>query len=449
MKKKVLKIIQIVYDILSLGFIVFVIVAMAVSPKIEGHHENNVTEVVETKARDNYGYNDEYGIQLYLMATDYKSNHFITNFIYGLNNSYTNFRDTDTITLNFNYCGFEFYNLTTTSNAYGSLKRTYKSLLVNKVLQSTNDNGKVYQYSLDFNTTNVPSTDSHAYRINYDIYVPFFDDFDHEIGGIQCFGISVQYDWLGVDGLLIKENNLDYQTTPFIDYYHNYIVNANVDRYNSGYQSGYNAGYNIAYKLGDTAGYDRGFVDGAQGIETNAFTTLTQAFEAMGSVFSINVLPNLPLWVLVFAPLIVAVVIVIVKLIKGQSMSSVWNFIQNVLMGIGQFWTWLTSPLKDYFSALQYVELGNFKPIELLGIGGLTIILVFWIIKLLNPLSQEVSYVVRMVRSFIKLARHWFSALPSYCIDYRYCYQGVVYVSINLRFSRYTSIQWLGPKCHI
>lgn len=59
-------------------------------------------------------------------------------------------------------------------------------------------------------------------------------------------------------------------------------------------------------------------------------------------------------------------------------MVEVWNYIRDFMVGMSQFWNWLISPIE---------ELGGWRPISIVGIGGITVILAFWIFKLINPLS--------------------------------------------------------------
>jgi len=59
-------------------------------------------------------------------------------------------------------------------------------------------------------------------------------------------------------------------------------------------------------------------------------------------------------------------------------MASVWNYIQEFMIGMSAFWQWLVSPIE---------ALGGWRPISVIGVTGLGVILGFWVIKLINPLS--------------------------------------------------------------
>lgn len=57
-------------------------------------------------------------------------------------------------------------------------------------------------------------------------------------------------------------------------------------------------------------------------------------------------------------------------------MIELWNWISTFFMGIGDIWSWLIKPIE---------ELGDWTPISIIGIGGLTTILILWIVKLVLP----------------------------------------------------------------
>ena len=92
------------------------------------------------------------------------------------------------------------------------------------------------------------------------------------------------------------------------------------DYYNQGYNDGYNLGYGYGYDTGEDYGYDQGYYDGLQSAEqgeTTMFSLISQAFNAVASILDIQVLPNLSLGLLIFTPLIVTIIIVVVKMVKG------------------------------------------------------------------------------------------------------------------------------------
>lgn len=56
-------------------------------------------------------------------------------------------------------------------------------------------------------------------------------------------------------------------------------------------------------------------------------------------------------------------------------MHDVWNYIQEFLLGMGQFWEWLITPID---------ELGGWQPISIIGVSGLAVIIGFWIFHLVK-----------------------------------------------------------------
>lgn len=79
--------------------------------------------------------------------------------------------------------------------------------------------------------------------------------------------------------------------------------------YDLGWQGGYSTGYNT--------GYNEGYQTGSTGMSTNPFNLIRNAFTAIADILNIHVLPNLTLGVLIFTPIIVAIIIVVVRFIRG------------------------------------------------------------------------------------------------------------------------------------
>lgn len=72
-----------------------------------------------------------------------------------------------------------------------------------------------------------------------------------------------------------------------------------------GYVNGYEAGYNEGYQSGNT------------GTSNNPFNLIRNAFDAVASFLDIQILPGLNIGVLLFAPLIITIIIVLVKMFRG------------------------------------------------------------------------------------------------------------------------------------
>lgn len=93
--------------------------------------------------------------------------------------------------------------------------------------------------------------------------------------------------------------------------------------YASGYDAGlhendaYGLGYTDGYNTGETAGYNQGYSEGSTGMSSNPFKLIANAFDAVASILNIQVLPNLTLGVIIFTPIIVIIILVVVKFIRG------------------------------------------------------------------------------------------------------------------------------------
>lgn len=315
MKKKVLKVIQVIYDILSLGFIVFVIVAMAVTPKSEGHHDNNSSEVVEKKTHYNAYVDNNYN---YMGVSEFGYFTYYQNFIDNLKN-YEYVFNTGVSVSNF-LLGQNLYIDTTSfdidlgniNSESGVFTKGADILGVTLRIDATSDISEefVVGFNVGWGTEWV-----------YSQYIYFDNSKDLCVSNnIKQFNTNPE---TNLDGATIKYSLSDLGSLlPRFDAYDNDQAYAN------GYAEGKREGYNTAvtqilnpdsnqYQYIYDLGKQEGLVEGMRGTESNAFVVIGQAFASVGSVLSIEVMPNLPLWVLVFTPLIVAVVIVVVKLIKG------------------------------------------------------------------------------------------------------------------------------------
>lgn len=78
----------------------------------------------------------------------------------------------------------------------------------------------------------------------------------------------------------------------------------------------------------------------------------------------------------------------------GNLFNSLWNMAKNLIEIIGDVWNWLSAPLEINIPFLRDVPLVggwfewslDYSPIELLGVGIITLVLL-WIIKHLIPLG--------------------------------------------------------------
>jgi hypothetical protein len=91
---------------------------------------------------------------------------------------------------------------------------------------------------------------------------------------------------------------------------------------NDGYDMGYNQGYGDGEEFGYEQGYETGFEDGFNELNNTAsglFQILGSAFTSVGSIFNIMILPGITIGMLVFVPIIFALLLFIIKILRGGS----------------------------------------------------------------------------------------------------------------------------------
>jgi hypothetical protein len=92
--------------------------------------------------------------------------------------------------------------------------------------------------------------------------------------------------------------------------------------YDTGYDTGYFDGDSQGYLDGFEFGYESGFEDGFNELNNTAsglFQILGSAFTAVGSIFNIMILPGITIGMLVFVPIIFALLLFIIKILRGGS----------------------------------------------------------------------------------------------------------------------------------
>lgn len=134
---------------------------------------------------------------------------------------------------------------------------------------------------------------------------------------------SVQYclsramdEWFNWDtdfrGMYMSRYGLNYA-------YRNGLEGTWDDAYTIGQQDGYNTGYEAGYSAGEVAGEQIGYNNGLEAANTHqgeVNTMLGVAFTGLGSILSMEVLPNITLGVLLFIPLVVVVIISVLRILK-------------------------------------------------------------------------------------------------------------------------------------
>jgi hypothetical protein len=100
----------------------------------------------------------------------------------------------------------------------------------------------------------------------------------------------------------------------------------NEDGYYEGQEDGFDLGYGEGYEEGNADGYNEGYEIGyGDGFEANVagneglFDMMASLFGGVGAVFNIYVLPSITLGMLVFVPIIFALLMFIIKILRGGS----------------------------------------------------------------------------------------------------------------------------------
>lgn len=80
-------------------------------------------------------------------------------------------------------------------------------------------------------------------------------------------------------------------------------------------QEGYDNGYSVGY----TNGYHDGYTTGNQNQTHDAFTYIKEAFDAVGGIMTLEVLPHITLGVAFSIPLTIVLIMTIFKLVRKQT----------------------------------------------------------------------------------------------------------------------------------
>lgn len=89
-----------------------------------------------------------------------------------------------------------------------------------------------------------------------------------------------------------------------------------IDGYNTGYEQGYNVGESNGYEMGHEIGYESGYIDGNDGKGDFNFVWLTTLFNSLNAILSVEILNGFHLWYLFSIPLVVALIVGIMKLLR-------------------------------------------------------------------------------------------------------------------------------------
>lgn len=174
-----------------------------------------------------------------------------------------------------------------------------------------------FSYSLEFYEERITNEYSLLFNIYTEeittgIFSLFYDveftngtivfDPDFQSGRIQYKYI---YDYYSFNIPILNELTRDWG---------NYLID---NSYNSGYTNGENEGFNSGYTTGKNegfnSGYNKGFSDGEKVFDTNF---LSEIFSETNDFFNIEIFPNLKLWYIIAGPLIVALIIAVLKVLR-------------------------------------------------------------------------------------------------------------------------------------
>lgn len=89
-----------------------------------------------------------------------------------------------------------------------------------------------------------------------------------------------------------------------------------IDGYNTGYEQGYNVGESNGYSMGFDIGYESGYIDGNEGRGDFDFVWLTTLFSSLNAILSVEILNGFRLWYLFAVPLVVALIVGVMKLLR-------------------------------------------------------------------------------------------------------------------------------------
>lgn len=89
-----------------------------------------------------------------------------------------------------------------------------------------------------------------------------------------------------------------------------------IDGYNTGYEQGYNVGESNGYSMGFDIGYESGYIDGNEGQGDFDFVWLTTLFSSLNAILSVEILNGFKLWYLFSIPLVVALIVGVMKLLR-------------------------------------------------------------------------------------------------------------------------------------
>ena len=187
---------------------------------------------------------------------------------------------------------------------YGNNKGIYPLSYFN-VWQDSNEDGTYLSYE----SISYDEFKSHGLSVNFNA----INLFDYDETKVKLFNSYIQQKTIG--NLFNSNYKFDVITT-YLDYNFRFV---NIMKYNdvNDYQEGYAFGYDTGYNDGYGQGYNVGFNDGSS--DENVFSMLKHAANSIQDILNIEVLPNISLWLLISIPLSISIMLIMFKLLRGDS----------------------------------------------------------------------------------------------------------------------------------
>lgn len=129
-------------------------------------------------------------------------------------------------------------------------------------------------------------------------------------------GDNYRLNSLAIRGENIAFYDYGFTITQHVDYLDVSYGNPTYQRENVAYQNGYNSGYQAGYVNGNNDGYTLGVNSQIDGNTATAFSYVSQAFNAVGGILELEVLPHVNLGLCFSIPLILVLIMTIFKLVR-------------------------------------------------------------------------------------------------------------------------------------
>ena len=157
-------------------------------------------------------------------------------------------------------------------------------------------------FNMSNTSTNSPSNLTDTY-LQQSLKVSMYVDGNNYIDLIGNNSRSIQLNINGFALTNVTSNSYDFKDVT-------QVQDLRKDVTSFEYDNGYNNGYNDGYNIGETDGYNKGV-----NVDKDLFSLIGSAFNGLTDFFAIELLPGLPLGLLLFAPIFIGVVLLLLKLV--------------------------------------------------------------------------------------------------------------------------------------